>query len=414
MKNEEKNLQIKLAGSATRKRRKSLCLKVVSVKLDESHISNEKKEKLESAFREAKWIYNDLLHRGAIFEKEGTLRSVTVQTFNPETQKCDIPDERCLTLSSQIKQAIVQRARQDVINLAKAKAKGIKIGKLNFKKEVNCLPLQQFGVTYRIGENAVFIQKLGRFRVRGLDQIRDAVEFGFANFVRKPSGYYLNMVCYFEKEEIQTSGEIGIDMGIRNTATLSDGRVFDMKVPLPKTIRTAQRKLARQKRGSRNYIKQVKRLRRKHERWSNRKDDLANKFVFLLKKYSLVAIQDESIKGWSMGEYGKQVSESVLGRIKAKIRNLPTSVMIDRFLPTTKFCHHCGRINDIPLNMTVIRCDCGNVEGRDVKSANTILYFTKLPPAERGRSPVESVSSSLKSSSFQGKTHSLKQEAPML
>ena len=42
--------------------------------------------------------------------------------------------------------------------------------------------------------------------------------------------------------------------------------------------------------------------------------------------------------------------------------------------PTTKTCHLCGHVQDMPLNMRTFVCGgCGNLECRDVNAAHNIL-----------------------------------------
>ena len=55
-------------------------------------------------------------------------------------------------------------------------------------------------------------------------------------------------------------------------------------------------------------------------------------------------MQDENIKGWQKGLFGKQVQNSALGTIKSKLKQSGRVIMLDRNLPTTKWCHKCGNI----------------------------------------------------------------------
>ena len=49
-------------------------------------------------------------------------------------------------------------------------------------------------------------------------------------------------------------------------------------------------------------------------------------------------------------------------------------VKIDRWEPTTKTCHLCGHVQDMPLNVRVFVCGgCGNLECRDVNASCNIL-----------------------------------------
>ena len=373
-----KSVKIKATMRRNRERREKLGVAVYQLKIDESHLSKSVRRSLEKMFLEAKWLYNSVLNNKA-FEYDASLKNVGVYVFNKETEKCDILEERPLTLGSQIKQSIVKRACQNIINLSKAKKSGKSIGKLKFKKEVNCVPLKQFGNTFRIcGKNYLRIQGVGKIRVSGLLQLAGK-DIACANLTRKASGFFVRVTCYEEKKETQRNGAIGIDMGIKDTLVFSDGRKVNVRVKIPRRLKRLQKNLSRKKRGSRRYVKNKIAFKKVCEKLSRRKDDIANKLVNNLKGYSLVAIQDENLSGWQAGHFGKTLSESVLGRIKTKIKRLETSVVIDRFLPTTKFSPVSFKNLKIKLSDRTF-ADGEYKEDRDVKAAKTILCFAAYKP----------------------------------
>ena len=59
-----------------------------------------------------------------------------------------------------------------------------------------------------------------------------------------------------------------------------------------------QKKLARQKKGSNNRRKTIKRINKCYEKLNNKKNDYANKFVAMIKRYNRIVIQDESLSEW--------------------------------------------------------------------------------------------------------------------
>ena len=268
-----------------------------------------------------------------------------------------------------MKQSLVQRTKQNVINLAKAKLKGRKIGKLKFKREINSIPLKQYGTTYRFSGNVVTIQKLGSFKVRGMSQIPKG-EFANAVLVRTASGFFLNVTIFIEAEEIQREGVIGVDFGIKDSIILSDGRKFNWEFS-DKNIKRKHRNLSRKKVGSHKHFKAKRKLKRSYEKYTNKKNDAANKFVAMLNRYEKVVIQNENLRGWQNGFFGKKIQSGILGRIKSRIENSTNSIVVDRYEPTTKICPSCLIKNDMPLSQRDYRCDCGFYHpSRDVKAAS--------------------------------------------
>ena len=87
-------------------------------------------------------------------------------------------------------------------------------------------------------------------------------------------------------------------------------------------------------------------------------------------------IQDEAIKQWHSGLFGKQIQNTGIGGIISRLRNnLETLMLVDRYSATTKLCSNCGsRKEDITLSDRIYKCDnCGLIIDRDLNSAINIL-----------------------------------------
>ena len=95
----------------------------------------------------------------------------------------------------------------------------------------------------------------------------------------------------------------------------------------------------------------------------------------ITKGRKLIVIQDENIVGWHKGLFGRQVQNSALGTLKAKLIANPNVLVVDRFFPSTKMCPQCGAINEgITLSDRIFACGCG---------------YTSCTLAERKCSPEE-------------------------
>ena len=293
-----KNEKIKQSILQTRTRRKFLDCKTFEVKFDKSHLSNEKLYRLKMLFIEAKWLYNYQLSFEDIFSFSYKTKEVEVLNRKKQKEKREIR-----YLSSQMRQALAERVKQNIINLSKARKKGYKVGKLKFKSRVNSIPLVQFGITHRIeNEDYVKIQGFGRkqFKVNGLDQISEDAEIANAVLISRNGDYYLKIICFLpKKEKAKTGKSIGLDFGIRDNVVDSDSNKYSFQFPEPKSLKKASKKLHRKKKGSNNRYKQKLLLGKQHEKLSNKKKDIKNKFVSkLVKENDLIVIQDESIAGW--------------------------------------------------------------------------------------------------------------------
>ena len=218
--NELKQAKIRQTLKETREKRKHQVARVYQLKLQ--NLSRSDIEKLNRLFLEAKWLYNyvvaDIENR--LNGNTWKLREVKVKT--PEGfEKREIK-----TLFSQMRQGIVERIKHSLSLLKRAKEKGRKVGKLQFKSDVRSIPLKQYGITYKISgdRNRVKIQGINKkIRVLGLHQLPKECEIANGLLVKKPSGYYLYITCYLPKEKVleeirekQVRQAVGIDLGIKH------------------------------------------------------------------------------------------------------------------------------------------------------------------------------------------------------
>ena len=383
-----KNQQIKDSLSATREKRKTQTCKVYELKLSENKFNRNQFEFLYRIFLEAKWVYNDILNFNDLKNYDCKKKEVVILNKDREKETRELK-----VLGSQIKQEILQRTWGSIKSLSTKKKKGKtkQVGKLKFKSKVNSIPLKQYGITYKFQKGSLKIQNCkALFQVKGLNQIPDNAEFANANLIKKPSGYYLKVTCFLPKENKNINNEIeGIDFGIKDDLVLSNGIKFQTKFPTSFQIKREQRKLAKKKKGSHNYWKQKTKVALAYEKQTNKKQDCNNKIVSYLKNnYCHIAIQNENIKGWHSGLFGKQVQMSILGGIISELKQLPQTHIVDRFFPSTKLCPECGTLNKPTLADRVYFCDCGYSQDRDIHSAKNIL-LESIPMEYRKFKPVE-------------------------
>jgi len=131
-----------------------------------------------------------------------------------------------------------------------------------------------------------------------------------------------------------------------------------------------QKKLQRQKKGSNRRYKTVKLIKREYQNISNKKQDKANKIVHILKQYDTVVMQDEQISSWQKTKgMSKTVQHSCMGMVKSKLMKLDNVIILDKYIPTTKWCPNCHKLNELSLNDRIYKCECGYEIDRDIHSA---------------------------------------------
>jgi putative transposase len=394
---ETKREALKATRLATALKRKSQVCKVFECKIVEKRLNKTQKEELEKLFVEGKWFYNHVLN---IHQKGKALKDINstnikwVEHFNKDRQRVSSKIE---VLGSQIKQSIVSRMVSNEKTVMSLVRKGLqKHGNLKFKSELNCIPLKQYGITYSFRSfNKVKIQGIsGKVLVRTGNQLQVADELANANLIRKPDGYYLKVVAYINKENFKekpkNGKEIGLDFGIKTNITTSEGEKLDVCVEESERLKKLQKKLFRRVKGSNNRYKTVRLIQREYQKLSNRKRDKANKIVSKLRKYETIVMQDEQIANWHSGLFGRQVQHSCMGLVKAKLKALPQTIVLDTWIPTTKWCPRCGTINRfITLEDRTYHCGCGYEFDRDVHSAGNMLIIKDLVFRKHNLVPTE-------------------------
>ena len=189
-----------------------------------------------------------------------------------------------------------------------------------------------------------------------------------------------------EKKPISESQAVGIDLGIKTFATLSNGE----EIPNPKNLKNAigrlkrlQRSLSRKVKGLNNREKARKILACQYERVTNRRNDFLEKVTHqLVTTYDTICLETLSAKNMMKNHHLAQaLSDISIGRFNERIEQKAkwygvNILRIGRFEPSSKMCS-CGYIyKDLKLSQRVWTCpNCGRRNQRDLLAANNIKAF---------------------------------------
>ena len=189
---------------------------------------------------------------------------------------------------------------------------------------------------------------------------------------------------------------IGIDLGIKNLAIVSDGKAFNninksSRVKrLEKRLRREQRCLSRKyeskkKKGgktataSASIEKQKLKVQKLHQRIKQIREDYENKVIheIVKQKPRFITVEDLNVKGMMKNRHlaktvAAQRFNCLLTKLKRKAEIIGIEVhMVDRFYPSSKTCHCCGHIHKgLKLKDRVYVCPkCGYTEDRDFNAS---------------------------------------------
>ncbi|MET7746606.1 RNA-guided endonuclease TnpB family protein [Streptomyces sp. NPDC005385] len=197
--------------------------------------------------------------------------------------------------------------------------------------------------------------------------------------------YFASFVIQTDPSEVlpETTGAVGIDLGLTHFAVLSDGR----KIASPrlfrraeKKLRKAQQNLARKTRGSNNRKKAVVKVARAHARIADARRDFHHQLsTTIIRENQAVHVEDLAVKGLARTRIAKSVHDAgwsaFIGMLEYKAtRYGRTFTRVDRFFPSSQLCSVCG-VKDGPKSLDVREwtCQaCGTVHDRDVNAARNI------------------------------------------
>lgn len=206
----------------------------------------------------------------------------------------------------------------------------------------------------------------------------------------KAGRYYVSVLVEIPDVTISNTSNtgIGIDLGLKDFAILSDGRTYKninksagLK-KLEKQLRREQRCLSRKlKKGEstqRNISKQKLRVQKLHHRIENIRTDYINKIIAEIVKTKplFITIEDLNVSGMMKNRHlSKAVASQKFYEFKTKLKakcdeNGIELRIADRFYPSSKLCHCCGQIKkDLRLSDRIYKCDCGYITDRDFNAS---------------------------------------------
>ena len=261
----------------------------------------------------------------------------------------------------------------------------------NFKKEAKTTPsfrIQHNRGNIRASNRRIRLPKIGQVHFRTSKKYRKLLKSSKINNVtvkRSNGKYYAIVNITTEVEPLSCTGEnIGIDLGIKNLATLSDGtEITNLDLSREdKMIRKYQKQKSRQQKGSNNYKKTLK----KYHKWQDRKNNkISNDYhhfsKYLVKNFDVIAMENLNIRGmFKNRKWAPKLQKiglyKLLRMIKYKSELYGKKfIQIDRFFPSSKICSVCGYIKqDLTLDIREWTCpNCETHHNRDVNAAKNIL-----------------------------------------
>lgn len=262
-----------------------------------------------------------------------------------------------------------------------------KLGFPKFKKRSKAIGSFRSTGSIKVFPDAVQLPRLGRLRLHEHDFIPTDATILSATVSEEAGRWFVSIQV---EEEIPdpaptATSAVGVDLGIKQLATLSDGTIFANPRALQqaqKRLRRLERQKSRRKLGGTNRKKTCRKLAKQHARIAHIRQDAAHKLTnYLSKNHALIAIEDLHVAGMLKNHHLAQaVSDSNFGEIRRQLEYKTAwtgayLVTTDRFYPSSKTCSACGWIDeDLDLAVRTFVCEaCTLVIDRDLNAALNLL-----------------------------------------
>lgn len=210
----------------------------------------------------------------------------------------------------------------------------------------------------------------------------------------KADRYYVSVLIELPDTRItnQNNEGIGIDLGLKNFAIVSNGKTYKninktaKLKKLENQLRREQRCLSRKyenlKKGEttqrKNIQKQKLKVQKLYHRINNIRTDYINKTIAELVKTkpSYITIENLNISGMIKNKHlSKTIASQKFYEFRTKLKSKCNENgielrVVDRWYPSSKLCHNCGCIKkDLKLSDRIYKCECGYMEDRDFNAS---------------------------------------------
>ena len=275
---------------------------------------------------------------------------------------------------------------------------GFPVFKKKGKNELGAYFVKDNKKDFEFYRHKIKIPTLKFVRIKEYGYIPKNVTIKSGTITKIADRYFLSLVIEVKdtiKETNTSTKGLGIDLGIKDTAICSNGKVFrninkTIKIKkIKKKIKKEQRKMSRSYEYSKankiklkelkNFSKKKLKIQRLFYRLNCIRDDYNNKIVDEITRAKLKYITIEDLKVSNMMKnrhLSKAIQEQNFYSIRTKLinkckeRNIELR-LVDTFYPSSKTCSCCGSIKkDLKLKDRIYKCsNCGLEIDRDYNAS---------------------------------------------
>lgn len=252
----------------------------------------------------------------------------------------------------------------------------------------------------KVTESHVQLEKIGRIRIKEHSRIPIGVSYQNPRITCDNGRWFISVAADIKfGDAVELTQPIGIDLGVKELAIVSDGQVFKNINKTRRMKQLEKRKKRIQRRASRHYKRMVKTRCKKsrgllnlekqicsvnkkiHDQHTNHIHQMTSKLVKT--KPAFIVIEDLNVNGMLKNHrLAKAIQDNRLAEVRRQLEYKCSwygvrLTIADRFYPSSKLCSNCGhKKRDLKLSDRVYHCsECGTKMDRDLNAAVNLMQY---------------------------------------
>ncbi|NYZ78702.1 IS200/IS605 family element transposase accessory protein TnpB [Candidatus Micrarchaeota archaeon] len=287
-------------------------------------------------------------------------------------------------LFSQVNQELVDRLIDALHRKIEMKKRGEKGGFPRFKSidRMKSLNYPQYECGFWL-DKKLRVTPFGEIAIKKHREMKGRIKT--LTLKKEASGKWFAVFCVDTPKEIPKENRgvtVGIDLGLKTFATLSNGKTIKNPRHLKQyanRLGFIQRKFSRKNKGSSNRKRAKIIIAKLHEKIADTRKDFLHKIsIELVNEYSLIALEKLASQDMAEENYGKQINDAgwnmFANMLAYKAEGAGCRVVFVNPKYTTQECSSCHQIVQKDLIERMHNCPfCGLIVNRDINAARNIL-----------------------------------------
>lgn len=342
--------------------------------------NKQQEERIEKLFNAARFLYNCALEQRVLCWKQWK-KSINYYDQANALKEIRAFDGELAKLNCSASQDVLRRLDKAFQSFFRRIKTGDSPGFPRFKgvDRFNSITFPSYGDGIRLKNGKLYIQNVGSIRIKLHRDIEGTIKT--VSITRQNGHFYAAFSC----DEIShnalpfCSDDVGIDVGIKSFAAMSNGEIIDN----PKHLRHSEDKLKilQQKHSKKRTRKTRKELSCLHAKVANQRKDFLHKLSrSIVDRYGNIFIEALQPKEMVKGNFrvlNKYINDAAwsmfFSLLTYKAENAGRRLIKVNPRGTTQVCSSCGQIVKKDLSVRVHQCSCGLKIDRDLNAALNIL-----------------------------------------